>query len=491
MTPSLGGILVMVALLALGHRLGSPIIVGLLAALPFGSTAIGTVGALGGSSPLVYVAFVLMLLAAVAMQQRCLDRLCTVFARHWTAWVVAVLIAYAVAGAVLFPRLFQGQTLALVPTPEGVKELPLGPASSNITQTGYFVLGALTFYAFAILVDSKAQLDAVRRGFLAFAAVHASLGIIDLAGKMSGLGDILWPIRTASYTYLVEVEEAGFWRIAGGFSEASSFGSVTLGCLAFSFAYWRVTRSRPVLALTIVLLCLLLLSTSSTAYAGFAIITAFVGAAMALAALRGRLKSPDLLVLAAVWLMLILVLSLYLANEHLFDPIVRLFETMVLNKASSESAQVRQYWNAQSLQAFLETYWLGVGLGSSRAASWLVAVISQLGLIGAVLIAGLVGVLIADAASPQPSHLDRETLALVSGVRAGALASLAGASVSSGFADPGLLFFIALAIVCVYRRPRGLQQGAGALHRDRPVQMRHQPIGSPRFAYGASRHRTP
>jgi hypothetical protein len=297
-------------------------------------------------------------------------------------------------------------------------------------------------------------MEAVRRGFLAWAAVHAALGTIDLAGKLSGAGDLLSPIRTATYAYLVEVEEAGFWRIVGGFSEASAFGSVTLSCLAFSFAYWRVSRSRPVLLLTLVLFSLLLLSTSSTAYAGLAIVGCVAAAGMACSALRGRLSRQDLFVLAFVWLTLIVIMSIYLLDERLFDPLVRLFEAVVLNKSATGSAEERFYWNAQSLQAFLDTFGLGVGLGSSRAASWLVAVVSQLGIVGALLMAALVGVLIRDIAAPQPRTVDRRTLALVSGARAAALASLAAASVASGFADPGLVFFVALAIVGACRNGR-------------------------------------
>jgi hypothetical protein len=204
--------------------------------------------------------------------------------------------------------------------------------------------------------------------------------------------------------------------------------------------------------LTLVLLCLLLLSTSSTAYMGFAIVALFAAASMVISAMRGRLSGQDLLVLAFVWLALIVVLSVYLIDEQTFDPVVQLFESMVLNKATSASAEARFHWNAQSMQAFYDTFGLGVGLGSSRASSWLVAVLSQLGIPGTLLMASLVGVLLRDMIAAKPQHVDRRTLALVSGARASALASLAGASVSGAFADPGLLFFISLAVVDACRR---------------------------------------
>lgn len=69
MEPSIPGLLLLLALLALGRRLGAAIVIGLFLSLPFGSTALGTLGALGGSSPLIYVAFVLLLLAAVALRR--------------------------------------------------------------------------------------------------------------------------------------------------------------------------------------------------------------------------------------------------------------------------------------------------------------------------------------------------------------------------------------------------------------------------------------
>src|SRR5262249_14124774 len=161
-------------------------VIGLFLSLPFGSTALGTLGALGGSSPLIYVAFVLLLLAAVALRRGFGDRLGHVLSRHGTAWVVGALIVYAVAGAVLLPRLFVGQTNVFVVIPEAVIGQPLAPVSANVTQTGYFVLGALTYFAFAVSLIEKGQLECVRRGFLVWAVVHASLGGIDLAGKLSG-----------------------------------------------------------------------------------------------------------------------------------------------------------------------------------------------------------------------------------------------------------------------------------------------------------------
>jgi hypothetical protein len=455
MDVSLGGLVIFAGLLCLGYYLGSAPIIGLFASLTFGSTAIAILGALGGSSPLIYTAFAMLLLASVALRRGFIDDLLAVFTRYWVAWVIIALLAYCVVGAIMFPRLFAGQTSVLVATPGiGVREYPLAPVSGNIAQSAYFAMGGLTFFAFAILLSKgERYFEIVRFGFLTWAIMHTALGLIDLAGKMAGIGDILSPIRTASHDFLVEVEQSGFWRIVGGRSEASSFGIVTVSCMAFSFTYWRATRSLFMFGLTIVLFLLLLLSTSSTAYAGFAFVAPFGAATMLASAARGRVSVQDLLLVLLGVLALCALLALYLYNERLFDPVFNLFDAVVLNKSSSESFATRAYWNTKSLESFVDTNGLGVGMGSSRAASWVIAVLSQLGIAGAALIASLVGVLLKDMVSSKAVFPDRKTLALVSGARASVLASLAAAAVSGGSADPGLLFFIALAVVTVARHP--------------------------------------
>jgi hypothetical protein len=450
---SIGGLLVFASLLAFGYFLQSPVIIGLFASLAFGSTAIVTLSALGGSSPLIYTAFAMLLLASLALSRGFLNDVVITFANYWTAWVVGALLVYCIVSASLFPRLFAGTTTVFVTTPGiGVRELPLAPVSGNIAQTAYFVLGGLTFFAFAILTTKSGYPRIIRNGFLAWAVMHTSLGVIDLAGKLVGIGDILSPIRTASHDFLVETEAAGFWRIVGGRSEASSFGIVTVACMAFSFTYWRATRLPFMLVLTIVLFFLLVLSTSTSAYAGFAIVAPFGATAMAMSAMRGRFSIQDMLLIGFVWLGLTAALCLYLYDERLFDPLINLFNEVILNKAASDSFAQRAYWNAKSIEAFVDTGGVGVGMGSSRAASWVIATLSQLGVIGTFLVACLVGVLLWDMVSSKTVYPDKETLALVSAARASVLASLATAGVSGGSADPGLLFFIALAMVAVYRK---------------------------------------
>jgi hypothetical protein len=70
--------------------------------------------------------------------------------------------------------------------------------------------------------------------------------------------------------------------------------------------------------------------------------------------------------------------------------------------------------------------------------------------------------------SPKAQGVDRQTLALVSGARTAALAALAGSSISSGYADPGLTFFMALAVVGACREG---ELAASARRRSFPLPM--------------------
>jgi len=233
---SLNGILVCVAILIFSYCMRWTIVSALLMSLAFGATAIGTLTALGGSSPLIFTIFATLTIFTALLRHHLWRDLGTVFGTLPAAWVVSALMAYGAIGAVVFPRFFAGQTtvFATSRTGRGVYETALAPIPANISQTGYFLLSGLTFLALCMLLQQRRVLIDVRRGFFAWFWLHALLGIIDLASKMVGLGDVLEPIRTASYAMLTQVAEAGFWRVAGAYSEASAFGSMSLVGLAFN-----------------------------------------------------------------------------------------------------------------------------------------------------------------------------------------------------------------------------------------------------------------
>lgn len=456
MIPSPEGLIVSACLLIVGYLLGAPLLIGLFASLPFGSTSFATLTAIGGSSPLIYTLFASGFIVLVALRRKVLRDLGVLFTTQMSPWIVLALTVYVLASAMFFPRLFAGQTTVFVPIEGIVTELPLAPASGNITQTAYFALGGLSFFALSLVLLGEGSLATVRRGFFTLAIVNASLGIIDLAGKLAGLDDILAPIRTANYALLTTVGQAGFWRIAGGYAEASGFGAMSLACLAFTYTYWRRTYSGFAFALTIVLGGLVLLSTSTTAYAGLALMALGPIYSLGQSAFRGQLQANDLLLMALGAALIAVMMAVFLFNQAALQPLIDLFETTVLDKPMSESAKERWYWNYKSLAAFMETGGVGVGMGSSRSSSWIISVIAQLGVIGTLGMLSLLWIAVRGMNGLKPSAGTAELFALASAVRASAIALLVAASIGGSGADPGILFFLALPVSIACRRRAAL-----------------------------------
>ena len=289
MEPSLPGLAVCAALIALGFALRAPILVALFAALPFGSTAFATLTALGGSTPLVYTMMASLLVIATIARRSFAHELGVVFRSYAASWVVLGLLLYVVVGSQILPRLFAGKTTSFIIFRGGVLEQPLAPTSGNITQAGYFALGVLTFYCVSILLLRPNSLPALRKGFFVFVTASVAFGYLDLAAKLAGLGDVLLPIRTANYSFLTEISAGGFWRIVGAHPEASSFAIGALACLAFSLVYWRTTGSRSALVLAVSSFVLVALSTSTTAYVGLAVLGFVYAAIAAQRLLAGRI----------------------------------------------------------------------------------------------------------------------------------------------------------------------------------------------------------
>ena len=477
MEPSIAGILICCGLFAAASFTEAPVVVALMASLAFGSTAIMTLPALGGSSPLIFVVFLIALFVTVALRRNVVSELGTVFAQQPLAWLVLFLTLYTVIGALVLPRMFEGQTQVFIPLRSAseagrIAEVPLAPVTGNVTQALYFVVSALSFFAFSVLLLQRSTLRAIRNGFFACAGLHAGLGFIDLFGKVAGLGDVLAPVRSASYAMLTNANVIGFWRIAGGYSEASGFGAMTVSLLAFTFVYWRKTNNRLALWLWVALLSLLVLSTSSTAYVASALLLVVVTFSITSAALQDRLRTQDLLILAVACMAVVGAFGVALHNAEALEPFSRLFDAMIVNKSLSDSGTERAYWNWRSLQSVVDTVGLGVGIGSSRASSWIIAVASQLGVVGTLIIGWLTAEIVRGVRSRSSGDTDYEHWATANSVRAACLAGLVTASISGGEADPGIRFYIALAVIFSFRR----LALAGLGHDQRP----------PRFAFPAA-----
>lgn len=446
---SAAGLLVFAVLAIFGWVLGSPLMIGLTASLAFGSTAIGTVG---GSTPLLSAAFEMMIVASAALRPAALRSLPIVMRQHWTSGVVLALGIYAVGGAILIPRLFAGHIV--VPGVVGgySADVLLQPVPGNFNQACYLAMGVAVFFALRVRLLDARYLEIIRRAFFAFAGINAALGIADILGKIVGISDILLPIRTAAYTMHTSTSVGGFWRIAGGQPEASAFASATFAALAFCLSYWRASGSRLALWLTLVSGGLLVLSTSSTAYGSIAILSAFLGAEIAYLLIKNHLRKRDAALLGVAAAGVVAIICLAVFNPRIIDPFVEFLYSATFNKAQSASGIERGYWNERSMDAFMATYGVGIGLGSARASSWVVAVVSQLGVIGSLLIGALALFIVRGMHGVKRTGDAEELVIIANSVRASALAGIAALSLIGGNADPGIVFLIAVAVIAACRQ---------------------------------------
>jgi hypothetical protein len=449
MAGSVAGLIVILGLLVLGRTLGAPVVIGLFGSLAFGATAIVSLGE-GGSSPLIYSMFLLMLFATTLRRSDVFGTLAEILQRHWSPWVIVLLAVYVVGGSLVLPRLLAGETTAFIPIRGSIEEMPLAPVPGNFTQTAYFSLGVLAFFAFSILGTERTFLTTVRRGMLVLVSMNVLLGALDLAGKVVGQPDLLSVIRTANYAMLTEVDVGGFWRISGGFSEASAFAAAGVACLGFAFTYWRATGSVLALCLLTAQLVLLVFSTSTTAYVSLALLSIPVAFSIVGGALGGGLKGRDLSIVAAAAVGVALVGFLVASDAPIVGQFTDLINSMVFQKYASASGVERAYWNARGVQAFIDSGGLGIGMGSSRSSSWAVSVLAQFGVLGSLMMGSLVLFLLRGMHG-RDKDADPEAYVLAQGVRAAALGSLLTSSLAGSGADPGLLFFLALAIVSTCR----------------------------------------
>jgi hypothetical protein len=131
------------------------------------------------------------------------------------------------------------------------------------------------------------------------------------------------------------------------------------------------------------------------------------------------------------------------------------FQITLLRKLESSSGIERSSWNAQAWSNFTETFGVGVGLGSARASSFPLVVLSNLGALGALLFSVLVLLLLHSAFTRPPGAVTGQPVALAAGHAL--LASLIAASVSGTVFDLGMAFYAYAAAASAARARYRLQ----------------------------------
>jgi hypothetical protein len=363
-------------------------------------------------------------------------------------WLLC-LVLYGVASAVLAPRLLGGN-IPIIPL--GTSDyastgstVPLGPVSSNFTQSIYLVADLICFAITASIASTPRGFETIARALLVCAAANILLAFLDIGTYATGTDWLLDFIRNAQYTLHFDDQVTGMKRIVGSFTEASSFARTTLGLAAFTGTLWVCGRS-PLLTgpLAAISFVLIVLSTSSTGLAGAPLVLLIV---YATAAMRTGFqpsrpyRSAAVLCAPLVGIAVILAISL---NDAASDTIRNYFDTLIFEKSTSASGIERGSWNTFALQNFFDSYGIGVGLGTSRASSFPLALLSNVGVPGTLFYLLFIGIaFLGRRGRPMSGPSD---------VRLAARNACLGLIIGDTFAAPtveqGLLFYILVGVAC-------------------------------------------
>lgn len=418
----------------------------------FGSAAAGFVGTNTLQPAHVFLAF--LACAVLSDRQARLVFRQLLHPRH-PAFLLVALVAYSVVMAWLLPRVLAGTTEII---PLGVTELgevtgpvPLVPGSSNVTQSIYMIGNLLCFLLVAAAAMQPNGFRAVVTGVLAYAALSIAFALIDLATYATGTGDFLGFMRNAKYTLHNDTEVSGLKRIVGSFTETSVFARSTLGVLGFTGTLWLCGwRWRWTGLLALASIVLLVLSTSSTAIVGLPVMALLLYISSLQIAI-GKAK-PTAWLFGALAPVFVMVVALGVLMDPQAAGVVRAYlDTTVFNKLGTDSGVERSSWNTLALQNFWESWGLGVGVGTTRASSFLMALLSSVGIIGLIFYCLLMfSVYLRPRGAPSSFESDVRMAA-----RNAAAGLMVGDLLLAPSIDQGLLFYAlaGLAVAVPLRHP--------------------------------------
>jgi len=169
----------------------------------------------------------------------------------------------------------------------------------------------------------------------------------------------------------------GLFRITATMNEPSALGAVLCSLLAFNLVGVAKTRLVRFKVLSIMLAVAVFLTISSTGLIVLCLMSIFIMTKKGYQILSTK-KIHLNSVLFFVFMMIFLATSYFLFR----DIINIILGGSLLDKASSVSFNTRTEADLHGLRLFFETYGVGVGLGSNRPSSFIVAILSNLGFLG-------------------------------------------------------------------------------------------------------------
>lgn len=427
----MGGVVFFLGLFALMSSYSIAIIFAIFLTL-FSATA----GIQVSGAPIVAPYVFMLFFFIIFVRQFGFRKIITVIFSTFPGFSYFCFVIYSIFTAYVCPRLFEGST-EVYWTAHGdfqgsatVALFGLAPGNGNLTQSIYMICALVSFGLMLGMLREKNGAHYFITGMIALAGGDIISAAIDMGTYLTGTSSLIDFIHN-SYAILADNEVGGFKRVVGFFSEASSFGGFNVSIFAFLLSLFtsgiRIKYTGPLCA---IILGLVFLSTSTTAYVAIFIYMAFFGRSMIFAVMK---RKPALALVGCVGVFAAAVV----ASQFLSD-VSYLLDLVLFEKSGSSSAIERGDWNLQAWDNLVETYGMGAGLGSARASSYPLVLLSNVGIIGTGLYAILMNTLLRGRI---PASTDRLMAPMGHACRHGLIAGLICSCISGTVMDAGLLFY--------------------------------------------------
>lgn len=411
----------------------------LFCAMSFGAFSVLPPAATGGITILPRTLCAVALLAALLVDRDGWSKAWASMADPRRLGLLTAFMVLAVVISLFMPRLFAGH-VTIMGLNSAQPEL-LQPSTTIYTQIIYLTASYCVALAVSLIGTTPEGRRTIANAVIIGTLCAVLTGVLDVATHGTNL---LAPFRTATYRLLLVGEILGSSRIVGLMPEASAYGGLCAGFGTAAYfigrvipadGWWgKLARVAPFLALGMAAL-----STSSSAYLGLGMFCVVATLDWVIRFLRatGQDERRVLFREFAIVLTMLLVVGLVaLLNSKAFAPAYRMIDLMVFQKSQSASYIERSTWNTVSLRALAQTWWLGVGVGSTRSSSWPVALVSGTGLLGGALMAAF---LLRFLSASTSKDADRPSRQILYGAKLSWLVVFIPGAVSSPSVDFGTM----------------------------------------------------
>lgn len=337
-------------------------------------------------------------------------------------------VLWSFASAFVLPNIFQG-TPVYVPR-LGIDEQldnlsPLVWSFSNFGQAVYLLINFGVVMAASLKIKNAVEYMMLVRSFFLTSAIFGVFALYQVVSRSLGFyypSNLLY--SNPSHSIGFEQVIAGVYRVNATFSEPSYAGMYLSGVLGSGLYIWLVARQKWAGWLTLWVTVCLLLTTSSTAYLLLPTMLLAIGVWRLIILAFGKSVNLNTFTKILIGLVALMAIGFFLIIRF-----YNIVDSALINKVDSGSFMARTYSDITALGIWLQSYGLGVGLGSNRPSSFVTSLLSNLGLIGFALFALFVLLLIAAALRKKNVWLTSFVIGLIVYLFA---KSLAGPDINDG-----------------------------------------------------------